>query len=123
MDIEGAEYDVFEDIFKNSGNITGIAIEIHFTESGQASKAVKLLSELSKDFILVNVHGNNSTDFVFNSNNAIGKITKLLELTYINKALVTNYHLANKQKHPSTLDMPDWWHTKEVEFEILTDGK
>jgi hypothetical protein len=125
MDIEGAEYEAFDGILKHSDNITGIAMEIHFMDFGQPAEALKLLSKLSKDFVLVHLHGNNyvSSDNSFFSINAIGKVTKVLELTYINKSLVTNYHISDNQKHPLPIDMPCLKGTKEVEFEILTDGK
>ena len=45
MDIEGAEYQSFEDIYQYSNNITGIVIEIHFfNQSEQILDAINLLS-------------------------------------------------------------------------------
>ena len=122
MDIEGAEYEAFDEIFEHSNNITGIAIEIHIDNLARTIKAVDLLSALDKDFLLLHVHGNNYSRRYFGyftTKNSIGNIPRNLELTYINKNLVTNYHLAKNQSHTTYMDMPNKPNVKDAEFEIL----
>lgn len=121
MDIEGAEYEAFEDILKSPFNITAIVIEVHFVREGEISKAIKLLSNLQKDFVLLHVHGNNYEKYrSFSAANVKGLVPKVLELTYINKALVTNFKVSDNQSHPvEGLDMPNNRYTEDIEFSVL----
>ena len=119
MDIEGAEYDAFSDIIQHSANITGIALEMHFQDLPAMKKAVSLLKDLDQDFLLVHVHGNNYCRQSFNSCNAKGAIPNVIELSFINKSLVKNYHLSKNQKHPTALDNPNMQYKADSVFEIL----
>ena len=119
MDIEGAEYDVFQDILKHQSNITGIVIEIHFQNKSSIKKAINFLQELQKDFILLHVHGNNNASKRFTSKYAVGEIPQVLELTYINKNLVDHYDVSSNQKHPVDMDMPNVPEKKDDSFEII----
>ncbi len=105
MDIERAEYQVFEDILQYASQITGIVMELHVISEIDVHKAVRLLSNLNKDFILVHVHGNDCSTRFFATNNSEGAIPRLLELTYINKSLVSGYNISTDQKHPTNLDI------------------
>lgn len=120
MDIEGAEYEAFEGILPYHSSITGIALEIHFHDIEATKKALKLLSSLDKNFVLLHVHGNNCC-VGFSTPNSIGKISRVLELSYIHKSLITNYHVAKDQTHPTAIDMPNNIGTPEAEFEVLLD--
>ncbi len=119
MDIEGAEYEAFEDILWRASNVTGIVLEIHFWDLITLNKAIKLLQNLHKDFLLVHVHSNNCVDDSFVTRNSIGNIRNTLELTFINKSLVTSHQLSNNQKHPTDLDMPNCTNKSDKPFEIL----
>ena len=119
MDIEGAEYQAFDDIFAYQKNITGIVLELHFTNKESTDKAVKLLHYLNKNFLLLHVHGNNTAPHKFATANSIGHIPNVLELTYINKNLVHKYELAKNQKHPTSIDQPTVAGSKDDVFEIL----
>ncbi len=121
MDIEGSEYDAFEDIFKYTPNITGIALELHFGTAQQALKASNLLSRLSENFLLVHVHANNCCYSTFSTKYSKGDIARVLELTFINKALVTKYELSKNQSHPTALDSPNCPNDKDPEFGIFAD--
>ncbi len=120
MDIEGAEYQAFEDILRHAPDITGIVLEIHFTHRAQIEKAVRLLSQINQNFLLVHLHGNNCTDTYFSTKRTVGKVPAVLELTYINKQLIKHYHLATEQTHPTSMDMPNCLSKPDVQFEILT---
>ena len=119
MDIEGAEYEAFEDIYSHHQNITGIALEIHFNKKYQFAKAVNLLKYLQRDFYLVHVHGNNGCK-KFNAKNMKGSLTTVVELTLINKSLVSMAKLSENQAHPTPLDMPNTKGVEDVKFEVLS---
>lgn len=118
MDIEGGEYEAFPDILPYADQITGIAFELHFRSLEALRKAVSLLTEIEKNFILVHVHGNNSGR-LFSAKGMKGEAPYVMELTYINKNLVTVAHLSKNQKHPQSLDMPNIPSRPDREFEIL----
>lgn len=120
MDIEGNEYETMPDILRRASNITGIVMEIHFTEPQQITKALHLLEMLDKDFLLVHLHSNNHCRDVFVASNAIGYIPRVLELSYINRRLIQNYEISSDQTHPTYLDMPNTPNLPDVEFTILT---
>jgi len=119
MDIEGAEYEAFADIYKHANNITGIVLEMHFVRVKETAFANKLLSELEKDFHLVHVHGNNCAVENFTTLFSSGKIPKALELTFINKKLVKRAKIAQNQKHPSPLDTENCPTKSPYNFEIF----
>jgi len=120
VDIEGAEYDAFESILEHYANITGIVLEIHFSKTEANIRVLKLLNDLDKHFVLLHVHGNNCClDSWISTTNSIGKIPTVIELTYINKALVTKYHLAENQAHPTAIDMPNILNKPDTQFEVL----
>lgn len=119
MDIEGAEYDALEDIIKNPHNVTGIVFEMHiFKKHIDFDKAIKLLTALQKDFVLVHLHGLNCHGS-FETKNATGSIPYQIEFTYINKSLVTDYQISKNQSHPTDLDMPNCTYKPEARFTIL----
>lgn len=117
MDIEGGEYLAFEDILDAPQNVTGLVFELHVPKN--ATKAIKLLSNLRKDFVLLHTHIVNFPRKPFQSSAAIGKFGHLIELTYINKNLVKTFEISKNQKYPTALDMPSHPNNKELEFEPL----
>lgn len=122
MDIEGAEYDAFPEIINNQNNITGISLEIHLKDLDYTKKALHLLKQLDKHFVLLHVHGNNCCiNSGFSTTNSIGVIPSVIELSYINKSLVTNFVLSKNQFHPLKIDQPNIESAPEAVFEILLD--
>ena len=123
MDIEGAEYNALPEILKYAQNITGMAVELHFSDGvGQVKKAVNLLSALERDFILVHIHGNNNAP-KFTTVNSEGEIPRLIELSYINKSLISNYQISADQSHPSIIDMPVIKELPDSKFKILVKDR
>ncbi len=119
MDIEGAEYQALDEILRSPKNITGIVLEIHFLDYPSTLEAIKLLEKLKKDFILTHVHGNNFVNHLcYTSLFALGSIPPVLELSYINKNLVTKAEVAASQTHPLSIDMPNNPNLPDCEFEI-----
>ena len=119
MDIEGAEYDAFVDILPHHAHITGIVLELHFKTLESIKRAIELLSALDKEFLLIRIHGNNACGGKFSAKGVIGKIPYMVELTYINKNLVTKFEVSKDQKHPKPMDMPNILSLPEINFEIV----
>lgn len=118
MDIETYEYSTIPDILRYTPQITGISFEMHFAGDQQIPHALRLLQQLQKDFLLVNLHGNNIIRR-FQAPNVRGEVPRLLELTYINKNIITRFELSENQKHPTPIDMPSDARFPDREFEIL----
>jgi hypothetical protein len=120
MDIEGAEYEVFDDIEKDFLNITGMVLEVHYLHDIKyAKKAIELLSKINTHFFLAHLHGNNYTDCFFETKYSKERIPSVLELTYINKNFVTNAQKSLNQKHPTILDMPNCLARKDCTFNLI----
>lgn len=118
MDIEGAEFDVMDDILKYAQQIMGIVLEVH-TPSDDPIKTLKLLSSLKRYFVLVHLHGTNLSINHFKTKYAKNVVPTVLELTYINKKLLSSYKISKNQKHPHPIDQRDCINIPECEFEII----
>ncbi len=119
MDIEGAEYETIPEILQHASNITGIALEIHFSDNvNQLNQALTLLKLLDKDFVLTHIHGCNCARRFFTHPNIEGRIPRVIELLYINKSIIDRYEVSSDQSHPSNLDMPVCLGLKDENFTI-----
>lgn len=119
MDIEGAEFAAFEGIQDSFANITGIVLEIHFAHDNQVFLANKLLEKLLKDFYLVHLHANNCSLVTFQTKYSKGNMPRVVELTFINKNLVTHAALVESQTYPLPIDMENCPTYPLNRFEIL----
>lgn len=119
MDIEGAEYAAFEGIKSYFPNITGIVLEIHFVDDSQVSLANTLLDVLLKDFYLVHLHANNCSPGMFQTQHLNGNMSRVVELTFINKNLVTHAALSANQSYPLPGDMENCPTFPPTKFEIV----
>lgn len=61
----------------------------------------------------------NCVDSIFKTTNSIGTIPFVIELSYINKALVTNYVLSEDQSYPLEIDQPNCPGKPEHIFTIM----
>ena len=122
MDIEGAEFEVLYDILNHSDNVTGIVFEFHMTPCGTPKKALQILSSLDRHFVLVHLHGTNVTFDCFKSKNAKNYIPTVLELTYVNKKLLSSYEISKNQKHPQPIDQPNHVNLSDYKFEIIPNS-
>jgi hypothetical protein len=111
MDIEGGEYSAFDEISEDVwSKITGIVVETHWiNDVANQKKFIKLISELNKNFVLINIHGNNHAPLVVfadYSNNLLEldkNLPAVIELSYISKKYVKNLALS-QTIFPSNLD-------------------
>jgi len=119
MDIEGAEYESMDSILDNAENITGIVIEVHFADDiTQIIKLIDLINKIEKNFKLVHLHANNAGPAPFDSPNLIGKIPRIIELTYINNNLVKKYEPMKDLKFPKEIDMKNLSKANDYFYEI-----
>lgn len=123
MDIEGAEYDAFEDILKyHSDNITGIALEIHMFDKKMLARAIELLEKINTKFLLVHAHAIRAPFIPMKrTSNIYGCISNQIELSFVNKNLVSKYEISTSQKHPNALDYPNFSWVGELYWEIKTE--
>lgn len=106
MDIEGAEYDALQNILPHFADITGIVLEIHFSKN-EVQKATNLLKSLNDNFILAHLHANNCCQAFVTSDKMEGAMPGIIELSYINKSLVSRYELITSASYPKSIDMPN----------------
>lgn len=104
MDIAGAEYDVIDDILKNSKNITGISIVIHMPTVDTILMADDLLKKIEKNFILVERYSHPNPFLKIKDANLYCPGTKgifyeNITLAYINKNLVDKYKVSKNQNN------------------------
>lgn len=120
MDIEGAEYEAFDDILKyHSDNITGIALEIHIFNQEHLEKAIQLLKNINEKFLLIHAHAIKAPFIKMKkTSNLYGCISTQIELSFVNKNLAKEYQVAQSQKHPNKLDYPNFENTGELYWEI-----
>lgn len=118
MDIEGAEFDVMDDILNHERNITGMVLEIHIPRD-DPKKALELMSAVNRYFVLIHLHGNNYSGDYFKTKHSMNAIPTVLELTYINKNIIDSYEISKNQKCPRSLDQRNSTNIPECEFEIL----
>jgi hypothetical protein len=118
MDIEGAEYKSWKDILPYAQHIQGIAMEMHISNYNMLSKAIELTANLNQHFYLLNVHGNNCQGNFGRLANSQDSLPYLLELSYINKNLVTIAELSQNQYHPSKFDKPNCPNKPEHTFDL-----
>lgn len=125
MDIENAEYDELPKILIHHEHVTGIVLEVHYLHyQNYLEKALILMRQLSDNFVLVHLHGNNycnkNTDFLFDAPGVNGQLPSIMELTYIHKSLLSSSRLKDIQEYPTSIDMPNLKDYPEVAFQIMT---
>lgn len=100
VDVEGAEYKLFDNV--DLSNATGLLLEVHdlYVKENQ-EKLIDMITNRFSDFLLYHAHGNvwgNTFDFVLSATGVGRGITVkdfpiVMELSFINKSLVSEYEL------------------------------
>lgn len=103
VDIEGGEYTLFDGV--DCSKQTGILIEVHNLQLEQnREKLFKLLQNELKDFVLFHVHGNCwGSTFTLEG----VEFPETLELSFINKKLVSDISLDSSSYPIEGLDYPN----------------
>jgi hypothetical protein len=96
-------------------------LEIHFTDNlKQIKQAKELIEKFAEHFILVHLHANNCCDKAFTVKNVNGTLPKVLELSFINKSLITHSQKSAEQSYPKPMDMVNCPNSKDYVFKIKT---
>jgi len=102
MDIELNEYYCLPQLIPYFDKINGMVVEFHKLGITDA-KFEELLDTFSSCFHIVHTHGNNAGKLIFKTN-----IPEILEITFINKKLITGQIALSKQNYPIYgLDAPN----------------
>ena len=111
IDIEGDEYQVLNDIKKNSKNVIFLIIEFHAVHKN-LKKIEKFLKKL--ELKLIHIHANN-----FEGTN-IDNIPKVLELSLLNKKFYRiKNKLTNKNYPIKYLDYKNFKRRDEIKIEFI----
>jgi hypothetical protein len=118
IDVEGAEYEFFEntDLYEFSNIVNCITIEFHNLQDDNVRNLFfKIIKKLNIYFYICHLHGNSDNEF-FQLNGF--DFPKLLEITFINKKITTLVKI-DKNKYPSNLDFPNSNNGQELNHEIF----
>jgi hypothetical protein len=101
MDIENSEYLCLPQCIPFLDKINGMVIEFHILAIAD-TKFEALLDKLSTKFYIAHIHGNNHSKTIYKTN-----IPEVLEITLINKKLVSKDIVLSKKDYPlKNLDAP-----------------
>lgn len=119
IDIEGGEFDYFlsADLDEIAKVTTGINLEIHWIDNGEnREKLILILQRLQKDYVLCHIHANNwATVFPLE-----GKMIPIvMELSFINKRLVTEFEPDCATYPIKGLDWPNRANSPDLEMTFL----
>lgn len=110
IDIEGGEYNIFNNLFLEN-NIIGLIIEIHDLHYPEyRKKMIELLKNNFKNMLLFHVHGNSwggYFDLAITETDppiVVKNFPHVLELSFINKNIVNNYSIDNSRFPINELD-------------------
>ena len=97
-------------------NFTGIVFQLDGIHIRREYTS-KILENLSQNYVLINVHGNNC-ESSYELEGLAGKLPSSIELSYIHKDLIDTYYPALNQTVPSDMDKPCNPSHEDIIFEI-----
>jgi hypothetical protein len=114
IDIEGKEYEIFEDenAFRYMQNASQILLEFHYLEK-YFSRFEKIINRFKNDYEIVHIHGNNcSNRFALKTTNLSDKyilFPEVVELTFVkrNKIIDRDITIKNENYPIPGLDYPN----------------
>ena len=119
IDIEGEEFAYFNttDHSKLKDNVVGLFLEIHWLDNiSNQEKAIQLIEKLNENFLLCHIHGNSWGDlFEYNG----FEIPKVLELTFVNKKLISEYEIDTQSYPIQGLDISNCPHREDYQLNFL----
>ncbi|MDR1877620.1 MAG: hypothetical protein LBQ84_08375 [Flavobacteriaceae bacterium] len=102
MDIENWEYRTLPQIIPFFDKINGMVIEFHELDI-VGEKFEEIINLLSVQFYIAHIHANNFGELIYNTN-----LPKVLEITFINKAMLSDTVMLSTYKYPiQKLDFPN----------------
>lgn len=114
VDIEGAEYKIFDNV-KLGNNVVGFLLEVHdLHEEEKIKKLSSLMENEFSNFLLFHIHGNNwggtHTLNFSKTNNPLFQIENfpnVMEFSFINKRIISNYELETREFPIHGIDFPN----------------
>jgi len=107
IDIEGGEFDFFNktDIDFLFSKCSAICIEFHYVEYPENMlRFYEIMKKINQNFTLIHIHGNNNAG-VFKYQDHL--IPTVLEMSFLNKKLITSEHEDNDNYPIPGLDYPN----------------
>lgn len=101
MDIEGAEYQIINDLCKHANRINVVAAEFHHLDT-KTTQFNDFITAMSEYFHVVHIHGNNYGKYV----DAID-FPETVEITFINKSLMSDPAPSHHSYPVEGLDFPN----------------
>ena len=119
IDIEGYELDYFTDnrVPSIGSSVMGLIIEVHWIQDEtNREKFIKMLNTLDENFILFHIHGNVwGGEWDYNSLT----IPRVLELSFVNRNLVTKYEPDNQDYPIEGLDFTNRGGSTDCDLSFL----
>jgi mannosyltransferase OCH1-like enzyme len=123
IDVEGAEYEYFEntDCFFLSKVAKCIVIEFHWlSDSAYRNRFFNIVKELNKYYRICHVHGNNyDTVFTYREGNFSCTMPNVIELTFLAKDICQN-EINETESFPTELDRPNNPQKPDISLSFLT---
>lgn len=117
VDIDLAEYIAFDDV--DLSNVTCLILEVHDVKLEEnKNKLTKLFTNEFSKFILFHLHGNNYGE-VFKFENF--EIPNVIELSFINKNLVSTYTIDNNKFPVEGVDVPNGPERMDVKLDWVNN--
>jgi len=121
IDIEGGEYDFFEntDTDEIAKLVSCLCIEFHDLDNN-IDRYINIGEKINKNFLLNHIHGNNYKDY-FNYKGY--DVPKVLELTFVNKIISNNYIDCTESYPIDGLDYPNNPNTPDLDLCFIHKNK
>jgi hypothetical protein len=124
IDIERSEYDYFErcNIEKLQELVCGMIIEFHdLGKENYRRRFVSILKKINPYFLLNHVHGNNfgGTFTLTTEHKQIEYFPRVVELSFINKNIVSKYEKDSERYPISGLDFPNKTNLEDINLNFI----
>ncbi len=114
MDIEGAEYEIWEDIVKNENRINCLVGEFHDLDT-RTEDFNQCMQGFSEFFYLIHIHGNNGAAY-----DRTNDFPSVVELTFVNRSLISQSPSRSSYRYPRPgLDFQN--NPGEPDYEIVLE--
>ena len=113
MDIEGWEFRTLPQFTPFFDKINGFVVEFHELDitSGKFEEVIEILSS---DFYIAHTHANNCAGLIYGTD-----LPMYLEITFINKQLVTNVELSSASYPITNLDFPNNENIEDIPLNFI----
>ncbi|WP_276089683.1 FkbM family methyltransferase [Pedobacter sp. JY14-1] len=123
IDIEGNEYDIFEDddIFLYFNNVVQIIIEFHDLDV-HFDRFKKIIQKLKYNYEVIHVHGNNwggQFSCIVLPEDKVVNLPKVIEMTFLRKSNISDSDIVDEKFIPPIkLDFPNNPYEPDLDFNV-----